>query len=79
MVDDEKKCIVILSISSRRLGATIAWMRDDSGEQIVAQRGKHCRWAEMNPSERLDGIAEVLGMARKAQGSTFVGICCHVR
>ena len=78
MVDDEKKCIVVLSISSRRLDATIAWMRDDLGEQIVAQRGRHCRWAAMSPSERLEGIAEVLGMAAQSAGvrplSVFVAM-----
>ena len=78
MVHDEKKCIVILNIGSRRLDATIAWMRDDLGEKIVAQRGKYCPWAEMNPNERLEGIAEVLGMASQSAGvrplSVFVAM-----
>lgn len=75
---DEKKCLVVLGVSSRRLSATVAWMRDGAGEHIVAHRSLRCRWSELQHAARMQAIAEVLAMASESAGvlpySVFVSM-----
>lgn len=66
MPNDVQQRLVVISISSRQVGAVAALMRDDRGEQVLAHRRIHCRWMELGDHGRQQAIQEVLDDIRES-------------
>lgn len=70
-------CLVILSVGSHRLSATVAWRRNDVVE-VNTHRTIECPWASLPPSTQASAVAEVLQLAATSAGirphSVFVSL-----
>ncbi len=60
--------LVILSISSRHVSATVAAIHPEKDEKVVAHKTIECSWHELTPRGRLEIAGEALRQANESAG-----------
>lgn len=65
---DSANVLVIVSIASRRVSATVAWIHPEQGEKVVAHKPIDCVWHSLTERGKRQTVADVVKLACESAG-----------